>query len=97
MSKMILPLALFVVWLPTLVLPQPKVAVARQEARPAQEEKKSASQTDAATPKFEVPGIAVGETMPVITLKNQDGSDVALQEIARKGPVALVFYRSASW
>ncbi len=45
----------------------------------------------------EVPGIAIGETLPKITLKKQDGTDVSIQELLKKGPVALVFYRSAVW
>jgi hypothetical protein len=97
MRKAIFPFALVTFWLLALVIPQQTAAVATQDASPAQEQEKQASQTDASTTDFEVPGIAIGETLPAINLKKQDGSDVALQEIAGKGPVALVFYRSASW
>ncbi len=30
-------------------------------------------------------------------LKDQEGSDRSLDELIKKGPVALVFYRSADW
>lgn len=43
------------------------------------------------------PGIAIGETLPAIELSKQDGTEVSIQELAKQGPVAMVFYRSASW
>lgn len=97
MRKAIFPFALVTFWLLALVIPQQTVAVATQDASPAQQEEKQASQAEPSTSDFKVPGIAIGATLPAINLKQQDGSDVALQEIAGKGPVALVFYRSASW
>jgi hypothetical protein len=51
----------------------------------------------AATQEETLPGIAIGETLQAITLKKQDGSDVAIQELLKKGPVAIGFYRSAVW
>jgi cytochrome oxidase Cu insertion factor (SCO1/SenC/PrrC family) len=55
----------------------------------SQEKGKSAAQ--------EQPGLKVGESAPRFTLKDQAGSDRTLNELLEKGPVALVFYRSADW
>ncbi len=43
------------------------------------------------------PGIRVGQTLPEIRLKDQNGKEVDLASIYKKGPVAIVFYRSADW
>ena len=43
------------------------------------------------------PGLAVGTKAADFTLKNAAGDDVALSALLKKGPVALVFYRSADW
>jgi hypothetical protein len=45
----------------------------------------------------EQPGLKVGESAPSFMLKDQEGSDRSLDELIKKGPVALVFYRSADW
>lgn len=42
-------------------------------------------------------GLAVGQKAPMFTLKNQNGNDVSLESLLKKGPVAVVFYRSADW
>ena len=42
-------------------------------------------------------GLAVGQKAPAFTLKDQNDRDVALESLLKKGPVALVFYRSADW
>ena len=42
-------------------------------------------------------GLAVGAKAPAFTLKDQTDRDVALETLLKKGPVALVFYRSAAW
>ena len=42
-------------------------------------------------------GLAVGQKAPAFTLKDQNDRDVSLAALLKKGPVALVFYRSASW
>jgi cytochrome oxidase Cu insertion factor (SCO1/SenC/PrrC family) len=42
-------------------------------------------------------GPKVGEKAPEFTLKDQAGKERALKELLKDGPVALVFYRSASW
>jgi cytochrome oxidase Cu insertion factor (SCO1/SenC/PrrC family) len=42
-------------------------------------------------------GLAVGEKAPLFTLKDQAGHDVSLGALLKKGPVALVFFRSAEW
>ena len=42
-------------------------------------------------------GLAVGQKAPAFTLKDQDNRDVSLDSLLKKGPVALVFYRSADW
>jgi peroxiredoxin len=43
------------------------------------------------------PGLAVGTTAPDFALPSARGEQVTLNELLRKGPVALVFYRSADW
>ncbi len=42
-------------------------------------------------------GLKVGEAAPVFTLKDQEGAERSLDELLKKGKVALVFYRSAGW
>ncbi len=42
-------------------------------------------------------GLKVGQKAPTFMLKNQSEKDLSLAEILKKGPVALVFYRSADW
>jgi hypothetical protein len=42
-------------------------------------------------------GLAIGQKAPAFTLKDQNDRDVALDSLLKKGPVALVFYRSADW
>jgi cytochrome oxidase Cu insertion factor (SCO1/SenC/PrrC family) len=45
----------------------------------------------------EKPGPAPGARAPEFKLKDQNGREVALSELRKKGNVALVFYRSADW
>ena len=42
-------------------------------------------------------GPKVGEKAPSFTLKDQDGKERSLDDLVKKGKVALVFYRSADW
>ncbi len=42
-------------------------------------------------------GIKVGEKAPAFKLKDQTGTERELAALLKDGPVALVFYRSASW
>jgi len=42
-------------------------------------------------------GLAVGTKAPSFTLKDQTNHDVSLESLLKKGPVALVFFRSADW
>ena len=42
-------------------------------------------------------GLKVGTKAPAFTLKDQNGKERSLDEFVKKGTVALVFYRSASW
>lgn len=42
-------------------------------------------------------GLNVGAKAPGFTLKDQEGKERSLDELLRKGKVALVFYRSADW
>jgi hypothetical protein len=42
-------------------------------------------------------GIKIGEKAPPFKLKDQAGQERALSDLLKNGPVALVFYRSASW
>ncbi len=45
----------------------------------------------------ETAGLAVGQKAPEFTLKDQNDRDVSLATLLKKGPVALVFFRSADW
>ncbi len=51
----------------------------------------------AAEPNDKIGGIKVGDKAPEFTLKDQTGQEHKLSELCKDGPVALVFYRSASW
>jgi cytochrome oxidase Cu insertion factor (SCO1/SenC/PrrC family) len=42
-------------------------------------------------------GLAVGAKAPAFTLKDQNHRDVSLDALLKKGPLALVFHRSADW
>jgi len=42
-------------------------------------------------------GLKVGDKATAFTLKNSAGADIALGDMLKRGPVALVFYRSADW
>ena len=42
-------------------------------------------------------GLKVGTKAPDFTLKNQDGKEVSLLDLRKKGPLAIVFHRSADW
>ena len=42
-------------------------------------------------------GLSLGEKAPGFVLKDQEGQPRSLDELLRKGKVALVFYRSADW
>ena len=55
----------------------------------------AASAAEPAAP--EKTGLEVGQKAPVFTLKDQNDRDVSLATLLKKGPVALVFYRSADW
>ena len=55
----------------------------------------SATATKPAPP--EMTGMAVGRVAPDFTLKDQNDRDVSLATLLKKGPVAIVFFRSADW
>lgn len=42
-------------------------------------------------------GLPVGQNAPAFKLNDQADSEVSLEALLKKGPVALVFYRSADW
>lgn len=42
-------------------------------------------------------GLNVGEKAPRFTLRDQQGKERSLDDLLKKGKVALVFYRSADW
>ena len=46
---------------------------------------------------WKVPGIEVGKRAPDFQLKDQLGNPIQLSKLLKKGPVAVVFHRSASW
>jgi cytochrome oxidase Cu insertion factor (SCO1/SenC/PrrC family) len=54
-----------------------------------------ASAAEPAAP--EKTGLAVGQKAPAFSLKDQHSREVSLDSLLKKGPVALVFYRSADW
>ena len=45
----------------------------------------------------EMTGLEVGKKAPAFALPDQNGVEVTLDSLLEKGPVALVFYRSADW
>ena len=51
----------------------------------------------AGAPLEEQAGLKVGDKAPPFTLLDQTGKERSLGEFLRRGRVALVFYRSASW
>ena len=51
----------------------------------------------AGDPPPEKTGIKLGEKAPAFKLKDQAGEERELSALLKNGPVALVFYRSASW
>ncbi len=42
-------------------------------------------------------GLKVGDKAPPFTLQDQTGKERPLSEFCKRGTVAIVFYRSASW
>ena len=56
----------------------------------------SQAPTPAAPPEQKA-SVEVGAKAPTFTLKDQDGKERSLDEFLKKGPVAVVFYRSAKW
>ncbi len=42
-------------------------------------------------------GLAIGQKAPSFSLKDQADRDISLDSLLKKGPVALVFFRSADW
>ena len=42
-------------------------------------------------------GLRIGQAAPAFSLKDQNGKVVSLDALLKKGPVALVFFRSADW
>jgi AhpC/TSA family len=48
-------------------------------------------------PSTEKIGLAVGQKAPGFSLKDHNDRTVSLDALLKKGPVALVFYRSADW
>lgn len=44
-----------------------------------------------------LPGIEVGKKAPDFELNDQLGRPIKLSSMLQKGPVAVIFHRSASW
>ncbi len=42
-------------------------------------------------------GLGVGKKAPAFALQDQNSRNVTLDFLLKKGPVALVFFRSADW
>jgi len=55
------------------------------------------SQTKGKPAPEEQTGLKPGAKAPLFTLKDQEGKERSLDELLKKGKVALVFYRSADW
>lgn len=55
----------------------------------------TASAVEPAAP--EHTGLTVGKKATLFTLKDQANHDLSLESLLKKGPVALVFFRSADW
>jgi hypothetical protein len=51
----------------------------------------------AADAPVEKTGLKVGTKAPEFALKDQDGKERSLKGLLKDGPIALVFFRSASW
>lgn len=56
-----------------------------------------ASEIATAEPTERAKPSAVGEKAPNFRLRDQNGDEHSLDELLKKGPVAIVFYRSAEW
>jgi cytochrome oxidase Cu insertion factor (SCO1/SenC/PrrC family) len=69
-----------------LIVTSPAHSLSKLEARPEAEPGSEAE-----------PGLQVGAKAPKFSLRDQEGKDRSLDEILKKGKVALVFYRSADW
>lgn len=52
---------------------------------------------EVARPETAPPGLPVGLAAPAFALIDQDGKTVTLQSLLGRGPVAVVFFRSADW
>src|SRR5215831_16584169 len=52
---------------------------------------------DEQAPEEKEAGLAVGQSAPAFTLSDQNGKEVSLESLLKKGPVALVFHRSVDW
>ena len=42
-------------------------------------------------------GVKVGSSAPKFTIKDQQGAERSLDELLKRGKVAVVFFRSADW
>lgn len=42
-------------------------------------------------------GLPIGQPAPAFTAPDQNGREISLESLLKKGPVALVFFRSADW
>jgi len=42
-------------------------------------------------------GLPIGQSAPAFTLTDQNGREVSLESLLKKGPVAVVFHRSVDW
>ena len=53
--------------------------------------------TDAGAAATEGAGLPIGQRASIFALKDQSNKEVSLETLLRKGPVAVVFVRSAEW
>jgi peroxiredoxin len=45
----------------------------------------------------ELAGLKVGERAPAFDLKDYEGTSFKSEAVLKKGPLVIVFYRSADW
>ena len=45
----------------------------------------------------ELAGLKVGEKAPAFDLKDHEGTTFNSETVLKRGPLAIVFYRSADW
>ncbi len=79
-----------------LLLAASTIATGQQEKSKQKGARKTGGQTAEPAPP-EKTGVAIGEKAPAFTLKDQAGKERQLDEWLKRGKIAVIFHRSASW